>query len=226
VSLEENRRSSRKMTVPTKEVSMLMPCRLRWLVVAVTAALLMCPLTSGEQPRRTATVHLRFVDYRGNDPGIGVVTQFDDESSKKFAYRFGDNVARNIPFGTYHLQAHKLLFAHTDRTIPAYQRNVWAVIQLNVDEENGPLRYRLEGTVTGLPSETDHFWVRAHCLYSGVIADTQTKSGRFEIAGLPAGAYILTTRQGSRVLNTRNVLVPQQEQKSGVVVPVVIKPNP
>ena len=196
----------------------------RWSALLV---LLNCALTVGQPLRPAATVHLKFVSFRGDDLGIGIVTLFDDESSKRFAYRFGDNEARNIPYGTYHLQAHKLYFSQIDRTILVYQKDVWAVVQLNVDEENGSLHYRLQGRVTGWPSDEKHLWIRAQGLYSGMIADTQTTiDGQFEIAGLPSGTYILTTYHDTRTLDTRSILIPPKEQTNGVVVPVEIKLRP
>jgi hypothetical protein len=206
----------------------LKPSVLRRLPVAAAMLLQLCLLTSGQSPDQTATVHLSFVDFRGRDLGIAIVTLFNDESSRKFAYRFGDNTARNIPFGTYHLTADKLYYAHVDRTIPVYQKDVLAVIQLNIDEEGGPLRYRLQGEVSGWPSEKGRLWIRAQGLYSGVIADTQTESdGKFEIAGLPYGTYIVSTRQDARVLDIRSVLIPSEgkEQTGGVIVPILIELN-
>src|SRR5438270_2000771 len=108
-----------------------------------------CLIASSQMAEtRTATVHLKFVDFRGDDLSDGTVEVFKDVyGSKNLASRFIGNQAKNVLFGTYHIRVYKKLFSPSERTILVNQPDVWAVIQLNVSEENGPLLYTISGKV-------------------------------------------------------------------------------
>jgi len=194
------------------------------LILYVSVFVLSCSPAFSQQPSETATVHLKFVDSRGEDLGVGTVTLFQDGNAANFAGRFKNNVAADVPFGSYHLKAFQQNFYTAERITRVYQREVWAVIQLTIGQEGGPLLYHLAGTLTSSASSPGHFWIRAQGLYSDVIVDGQAdKDGKFEIAGLPAGTYILSTRDGeNRILNIRSIIVPPEGQK-GIVIPLEIR---
>jgi hypothetical protein len=182
-------------------------------------------IASGQMAEtRTATVHLKFVDFRGDDLGDGTVEVFKDVyGSKNLASRFIGNQAKNVLFGTYRIRVYKKLFSPSERTILVNQPDVWAVIQLNVSEENGPLLYTISGKVVGGSSTGDPVWIRVAGLYSSIIADTQmSKDGTFQFA-LPGGVYVVTTRSGTRVVDTRTFAVPHPQQQIGTIVPLEIK---
>jgi hypothetical protein len=187
---------------------------------------LFCLIASGQMAEtRTATVHLKLVDFRGEDLGNGTVQVFrdaHDESKKNLASQFSANTAQNVVFGTYLIRVYKKSFSASERTILVNQPNVWAVIQLYVGEENGPLTYTVAGKVVGSSSTGDPVWIRATGLYSSIIADTQmSKDGTFQFE-LPGGAYVVTTRSGTHVMDTRTIALPSQHQ-TGVIVPLEIK---
>ena len=92
---------------------------------------------------------------------------------KNLASKFIDNQATNVLFGTYRIRVYKKFFSASERTILVNQPDVWAVIQLNVGEENGPLLYTVAGKVVGVPSTAEPVWIRVAGLYSSIIADTQ-----------------------------------------------------
>lgn len=197
-------------------------------IILCFLGLLIASLTCASQQagKRSAMVHIILVSLRGDDLGTGTVASFKEENdgSRDLAPRFNNNTASNVPFGTYHLRAFKKGFSSSYRTVSVHQSEVWVVVQLNVGVENGPLPYTVSGTVEWLRPPMDNLWVRAQGLYSEVIADTRVEeNGNFQLAGLPAGIYILSTRQGNRVLDIRSVAVPPPEQKEGTVVPVLIK---
>jgi hypothetical protein len=175
---------------------------------------------------RTATVHLKLVDFRGGDLGDGTVQVFKDqydESKKNLASRFRANQAENVLFGTYRIRVHKKLFSSSERIILVNQTDVWAVIQLFVGEENGPLTYTVAGKVVGVPSSGSLVWIRAAGVYSSIIADTQmSKDGTFQLE-LPIGTYVFTTRLGTRVVDTRTVALPNPQQQRPGIVPLEIK---
>jgi hypothetical protein len=175
---------------------------------------------------RTATVHLKLVNFRGDDLGDGTVSLFKheyDDSKKNLASKFTANKAQNVLFGTYHIRVYKKLFSPSERTILVNQPDVWAVIQLNVSEENGPLLYTIAGKVVGNSSSGDPLWVRVAGLYSSIIADTQmSKDGTFQFE-LPGGVYVVTTRSGTRVVDTRTFAVPNPQEQIGTIVPLEIK---
>jgi hypothetical protein len=184
-----------------------------------------CLIASGQMAEtRTATVHLKFVDFRGDDLGDGTVEVFKDVyGTKNLASRFIANQAKNVLFGTYRIRVYKKLFSSSERIILVNQPDVWAVIQLNVSEENGPLLYTIAGKVVGGSSTADPVWIRVAGLYSSIIADTQmSKDGTFQFA-LPGGVYVVTTRSGTRVIDTRTFAVPNPQQQSGTIVPLEIK---
>lgn len=185
---------------------------------------LLCLLASGQMAEtRTATVHLKLVNFRGDDLGDGTVEVFKDVyGSKNLASRFTANQAKNVLFGTYRIRVYKKLFSASERTILVNQPDVWAVIQLHVGEENGPLLYTIAGKVLGSSSTGDPVWIRATGLYSSVIADTQMREdGTFQLV-LPGGVYVVTTRSGTHVMDTRTVAIPPEHQV-GVIVPLEIK---
>src|ERR1700739_58115 len=93
---------------------------------------LFCLLASGQMAEtRTATVHLKLVNFRGDDLGGGTVEVFQDVyGSKNLASRFTANQAKNVLFGTYRIRVYKKSFSASERTILVNQPNVWAVIQL------------------------------------------------------------------------------------------------
>src|SRR5207248_1467865 len=138
------------------------------LVLYASAFILSCPSAFSQQHNEAATVHLKFVDSRGQDLGAGRVTLFQSADSVNFAARFQNNVAADIPFGLYRLKAYQQNFYTVEQTIRIYQREVWAVIQLTVGQEGGPLLYHLIGTISGFPSSSPPFWIRAQGLYSNV----------------------------------------------------------
>lgn len=186
---------------------------------------LFCLIASGQMAEtRTATVHLKLVDFRGEDLGDGTVQVFRDaydQSKKNLASRFSANTAQNVLFGTYRIRVYKKSFSASERTILVNQPNVWAVIQLYVGEENGPLTYTIAGKVVGSTS-TGPVWIRATSLYSSIIADTQmSKDGTFQLV-LPYGDYVVTTRSDAYVMDTRTVTVPPEHQ-TGLTVPLEIK---
>ena len=185
---------------------------------------LFCLLASGQMAEtRTATVHLKLVNFRGDDLGGGTVEVFQDVyGSKNLASRFTANQAKNVLFGTYRIRVYKKSFSASERTILVNQPNVWAVIQLYVGEENGPLTYTVAGKVVSSSSTGDPVWIRATGLYSSIIADTQmSRDGTFQFE-LPGGVYVVTTRSGTNVRDTRTIAVPSEHQ-TGVVVPLEIK---
>jgi hypothetical protein len=184
---------------------------------------LFCLVASGQMAEtRTATVHLKLVDFRGEDLGDGTVEVFKDVyGSKNLASRFTANQAKSVLFGTYRIRVYKKLFSTSERTILVNQPNVWAVIQLYVGEENGPLIYSIAGKVVG-NSSSSPIWIRATGLYSSIIADTRmNEDGTFQLK-LPSGVYVVTTRSGTHVIDTRTIAVPSQQQ-TGVIVPLEIK---
>jgi hypothetical protein len=195
------------------------------------ALFLTCVLSEksvGQSDWPTATVHLKVVDCNGEDLGPAKVVRFENEESKDFAKKFVDNAAKEIPFGVYRLSAIKHLFAYADYTVNVDQKDVWVVVQLDVSIEGSPLYYKIAGTLSGAP-EGNPIWVRAQGVYSSVIADAQAgKDGKFDLAGLPAGTYILTTRQDTRILDIRSVVIPAKgrEHAPGVIIPVLIKLSP
>jgi len=175
---------------------------------------------------RMATVHIILLNSQGDDVGIGTVASFQEENegSKDLRSRFKDNNASSIPFGTYHLRVFTKGYSSAYRTVSVHQREVWVVVQLNVGQEDGPLFFTISGTIQGLSPSNKQLWIRAQGLYSSVIADTRVdRSGNFELAGLPAGIYILSTRRDNSVLDIRSVVVPPPEQKQGTTVQVRIK---
>jgi hypothetical protein len=194
-----------------------------WRCCYMLALSLFCLIASGQMPEtRTATVHLKLVDFRGEDLGDGTVQVFKEEyGSKNLASRFSTNTARNVLFGTYHLRIHKVGFFPSERTILVNQPNVWAVIQLYVSEENRPLTYTVAGKVVGSASNSP-VWIRATGLYSSIIADTQmSEDGTFQL-NLPYGVYVVTTRSGTHVMDTRTVAVAPEHQ-TGLIVPLEMK---
>jgi hypothetical protein len=116
---------------------------------AVLLLLILSPSVHAQKTLPAATVHLKFVDIRGEELKEVTITSFrtNAEGSKNWASTFHDHSAANIPFGTYYLRAFKTGFYSTDRIVPVYLNDVWAVVQLNVGEENGPARYVLKGTI-------------------------------------------------------------------------------
>jgi hypothetical protein len=171
-------------------------------------------------------VHIVLVDISGHDLGIATVTSFQQKTTAAPELRssFKDNTASGISFGTYNLRVFTKGYFSADRSILVHQSEVWVVVQLDVGEENGPLPYRITGTVQGLPSSETNLWLRAQGLYSSVIADTRAdRSGNFELAGLPSGIYILSTRRGNSILDIRSVVVPPPEQKHGTTVQIRVK---
>ena len=194
-----------------------------WRYCCLLALSLFFLIASSQMPEtRTATVHIKLVDFRGDDLGDGTVEVFKDVyGSKNLASRFTANQAKNVLFGTYRIRVYKKLFSASERTILVNQPDVWAVIQLYVSEENGPLTYTVAGKVVGSSSNTP-VWIRATGLYSSIIADTRTKEdGTFQFE-LPGGVYVVTTWSGTHVLDTRTFTLPAQQQ-NGVIVPIEIK---
>src|SRR5580698_3620417 len=193
--------------------------KIKLLVQVVLASSLAFLNASGRQPaERLATVHVILVSWQGKDLGVGTVLHFiePNEGAKDLATAFRNNAASNVPFGEYKLRISKKYFDSIERTIPVYQNEVWAVVQLRVGEENGPLHYTLSGRVEGLGTVKGPVWIRAQGLYSEIIADTQmTTTGNFQIAGIPAGIYLVSTREENHVLDMRSVSVPPPEQKAG-----------
>jgi hypothetical protein len=186
---------------------------------------LFCLIASGQMAEtRTATVHLKLVDFRGDDLGNGRVEVFKDVyGSKNLASRFTANQAKNVLFGTYRIRVYKKLFSASERTILVNQPDVWAVIQLNFSEENGALLYTIAGKVVGSSSTGGPVWIRIAGLYSSIIADTQmSKDGTFQFE-LPGGVYVVTTRSGTRGVDTRTFAVPNPQQQIGTMVPLEIK---
>ncbi len=182
-------------------------------------------IASGQMAEtRTATVHLKLVNFRGDDLGDGTVDVFKDVyGSKNLASKFTANQAKNVLFGTYRIRVYKKMFSASERTLLVNQPDVWAVIQLNVSEENGPLLYTIAGKVVGSSSAGDPVWVRVAGLYSSIIADTQMgKDGTFQFE-LPSGVYVVTTRSGTRVIDTRTFAVPNLQKQIGTIVPLEIK---
>jgi hypothetical protein len=199
----------------------------------------------GQSNDPTAIVHLKFVDLFGKDLrefGEGKVALFEATDSRNFARSFAHNTAKGIPFGVYRLRARLncvyparnskdkacYVFYHTDYIVNVFQREVWVVVQLDAAIEDGPLRYQIAGTVTGVP-DCSGIWIRAQGLLSSMVADAPCGiDGKFEIGGLPFGTYLLTTRQGDRILDLRSIQVPPkgQEHSPSVVVPVEIKLKP
>jgi hypothetical protein len=189
-------------------------------------SLLIASLICESQPNtRLATVHIVLVDSRGDDLGIGTISSFQEqtEGSPEFRSRFTGNAASDIPFGTYHLRAFANHYSSVDRTVLVRQKDVWIVAQLNVSEENGPTRYTIAGSIQAVPPVTHDLWARAQGLYSDVIADTRVeRTGKFQIAGLPSGIYILSTRQGNRILDIRSMTLPPPGYKEGTPIQVLV----
>jgi len=199
--------------------------KLAWRCCYLLALSLFCLIAIGQMPEtRTATVHLKLVDFRGEDLGDGTVEIFRDafgESKKNLASRFTANTAQNVLFGTYRIRVYKKQFSFAERTILVNQPNVWAVMQLYVGEENGPLKYTIAGKVVG-SAPNSPVWIRATGLYSSIIADTQMrKDGTFQLV-LPYGVYVITTRSGTHAMDTRTVTVPTEDH-TGLTVPLEIK---
>lgn len=172
-----------------------------------------------------ATVHIILVNADGRDLGVGTVESFQEETegSQDLRTRFKGNSAANIPFGIYQLKVFTKGFSTATRKILVRQSEIWVVAQLNFSEENGPLRYIISGSIQGVPS-TNNLWIRAQGLYSDLIADTRVNdTGNFELAGIPQGIYILTTRRGNSVLDIRSFTVPPPEQKHGTTVRIRVK---
>jgi hypothetical protein len=199
----------------------------------------------GQSNDPTAIVHLKFVNLLGediSDLGEGKIDIFEAVDSKNFARSFAHNAAKGIPFGVYRLRARLncvyparnnkdkscYVFDYADYIVNVFQPEVWVVVQLDVTIENGPLRYQIAGTLTGIP-RCSGIWIRAQGLLSSIVADAPCESdGKFEIRGLQAGTYLLTTRQGDRILDLRSIEVPPkgQEHSPGVVVTVEIRLKP
>jgi hypothetical protein len=99
----------------------------------------------------------------------------------------------------------------------------WVVIQLNVGEGNGSLLYTIAGKVVGSSTTGGQVWIRVAGLYSSIIADTQmSKDGTFQFE-LPGGVYVVATRSGTRVIDTRTFAGPNPQLQISTIVPLEIK---
>ena len=183
------------------------------LLAMVAVLLFVYPFPLAQLQNETATVHLKFVDFRGRDLGEGTVALFvrDEEGAKNFANAFHGRVASHVPFGLYHLRARKKGYYSADRTIPVYNSDTWAVIELDLGLEGGNPRYDITGMITDFSASEGSLWIRTQGLYSTLIADSPvTNRGEFSLAGLRPGTYILSVYQDNRVLHVMSVEVPSK----------------
>lgn len=182
-----------------------------------------CLGQKSEQSR--ATVQIILVDAGGNDIGIGTVTRFQEETEgKNISNLFKGNIASQIPFGKYNLRVYQRGFYSANRTVIVHQANVSVVVQLDLGAEGGPQSYVISGEVVSNKPNVDKLWIRCQGLYSGVTVDTRTdETGKFQLAGIPAGAYIFSTRREQHVLNLKIITIPPESHDWSELVPVIIK---
>lgn len=173
--------------------------------------LLMCSVGQG-QPQK-ATVHLRIVDNVGHDLGEPKVTEFKSkDDAHDFATRFRQGSATQLPFGIYKLRVYTHGFWSSEREVRVFQPDVWVVVSLELGMgklEGGLSTYALSGSVRNLPVAKQPAWLRLSGVYSAVVIDARTgEAGRFSMAGIPQGLYVLVTTQNGKVLDARPVRVP------------------
>lgn len=164
----------------------------------------------GQDPHKPANIHLRIVDHSGEDLGDAKVTEFRaNANGKDFSARFQHNNASSVPYGVYHLRAHATGFYSAERDVQVFQPDVWVVLGLTLGEEGGPSRFSIEGTVTGHDVARQPVWLRLFGIESGLVVDGRAdETGKFILAGIPQGRYVLISIQRQKVIGLRPIRIP------------------
>ena len=184
------------------------------LTTMMIPVLLCCCAVRAQAGRKTATVHLRIVNFNdaADDLGTANVETFEGEygdiPSGNLAGRFHGNVAHGVPYDFYRLCARTTGFWTGCTEVPVYQPEVWVVLGLRFGSAGLAGLSDLTGTVENARDGKIPVWVRLLGVYSGMAVDTKVdSSGHFRMSGIPPGEWILVTMQKGRILDTRAITI-------------------
>jgi hypothetical protein len=162
------------------------------------------------QPQ-TATVHIVYVAWNGNDLGKVDVQSFKSERGKEFRRLFRENTARSVPYGVYELTAGLNGFYPDKKIVDVVQPEVWVVVHLWLGDGDtvgyGP-NFVVMGTVKNISPSDEPLYVRLVGVYSQYSGDTKVQasgnSGTFILSSIvPDGRYVLITTGRGGVLDMR-----------------------
>lgn len=165
---------------------------------------------AGQKQDQNAIVHIKIVDYPGQDLGEPKVEEFrSGRDGKDFADRFRHGSASGIPFTQYHLRVNNVGFYAAEREVRVFQPEVWVVLGLALGEEGGPYPYQLAGHIKGQDASKGALWIRLSGVYSEIMMDSKASdAGDFAFSGIIQGHYVLIISQNGSVLNVRPVDIP------------------
>ena len=111
-----------------------------------------------------------------------------------------------IPFGLYDVEVSLLGFKLRNERVRVYQSNLVFQISLELGYPHGYVRPELSGSVQPYVTGQSELWVRLMALYSSdLVENTVTSAGKFELAGMAPGKYVLLIFQKDTVLAMKPV---------------------
>jgi len=156
-----------------------------------------------------ATVSVIAFDTNGRFLGSPEVKLFEsDDGHKNFASRFHGGVAEGIPYGDYRIEARMTAYSSDSKSVRIYQQHVAVILGLAVSHELPQIPPNLPGRITGhLP--TSKGFVRLIGVFANISIDSSIDSeGRFNLAGLSDGKYLLMVIGEGGILTSQPLTVP------------------
>jgi hypothetical protein len=163
--------------------------------------------TSDETATVTIIPMTTFGERLSEVPAVAVLTSVG--SKVRHESRSPDLKFEKLPFGLYEVRLQGLGFSTALEMVGVYQPHIEFRIALPLWGMHLDERPRVSGTVTLAEGGKGEMWIRLMPLYSGqLIQATIDQSGRFDVAGMPPGRYLLAIFQGSDLLHVESVDAP------------------
>ena len=179
---------------------------------------------ASEAKQPLAAIHIQLVSNEGIElagKGEVEVQRFQDDSGgPNLGKKFKNGSASGVPYGVYTLRVHIAGFWSAEREVRVFQPSVLTVVALEIGmgaNEGGLPTAIFDGKIRNMASPSTSLHIRLSGIYSTTIMDAKVESdGRFLLAGVPYGIYILAVTRNAdlagdqkpRVFASQEVRVP------------------
>lgn len=182
------------------------------MILATTlAALCMAQRRESTTAPQEYKANVEILAYTADGTFLGPpeVFSFIEYSSKRdLTDQFKQGVAKDIPYGTYVLEAGSTGFSGERRVLKVWKTQVTAIVGLELRQEYPAFPVYSRGRVKGALPPGKSF-VKVSGIFSSLMEEaTISGDGSFELSMLPAGKYLLMVVNEHGLVASRKVQMP------------------